>query len=283
MNYYAKLERDYVSSKTMNVLAIRLPSESMFSFELLVYSVWGIPMSVSPSGLAMDVDRQYSLVKALDGNQDKPKQFFLNSGSTGSALEHSVPEQLFSTTENPAEGISAVKALKIANDQGIPIYTINQTNIDTILPELQVDGGTIQDIRNAVNAGKVVTVSKTDITFNGWTGVGYIIIDPDTGAGAYMISGGMSGSWVYAVWVAGLVVLLILASFGLAALAALSSYVLGIIVAVIINYWPLISFTILYITPIIIRAYDYCSKITVGSPTIIETLCTILLTIIWHR
>jgi hypothetical protein len=52
------------------------------------------------------------------------------------------------------------------------------------------------DIRNAVNAGKVVTVSKTNITYNGWTGCGYIIIDPDTGAGAYMISGGMSGGWL---------------------------------------------------------------------------------------
>jgi len=188
LSYYAELDvMDYVSSKTMNVLAIRLPSESMFSFELSVYSVFGIPLTVSPSGLAMDVDRQYSLVKALDGNKDKPKQFFLNSGSTGSALEHSVLEQLWSTTDNPAYGISAVKALKIANDQGIPIYTINQTNIDTILPQLQIDADAKTDIRNAVNAGKEVTVSKTNITYNGWTGCGYIIIDPDTGAGAYMI------------------------------------------------------------------------------------------------
>jgi len=184
---------DYVSSRTMNVLAIRLPLESTFSFELSVYSVFGIPLTVSPAGLAMDVDRQYSLVKALDGNTDKPKQFFLNSGSTGSALEHSVPEQLWSTTDNPAYGISAVKALKIANDQGIPIYTINQTNIDTILPQLQIDTDAKTDIRNAVNAGKEVTVSKTNITYNGWTGCGYIIIDPDTGEGAYMISGGMNG------------------------------------------------------------------------------------------
>jgi hypothetical protein len=148
---------------------------------------------------AMDVDRQYSLVKALDGDTDKPKQFFLNSGSTGSALEHSVPEQLWSTPDNPAYGISAVKALKIANDQGIPIYTINQNNIDTILPQLQIDTDAKTDIRNAVNAGKEVTVSKTNITYNGWTGCGYIIIDPDTGSGAYMISGGMSGGWMLVV------------------------------------------------------------------------------------
>ena len=39
-----------------------------------------------------------------------------------------------------------------------------------------------------------VTVSKTQITYNGWTGVGYIIINPTTGAEAYMISGGLMGA-----------------------------------------------------------------------------------------
>jgi len=231
----------------------------------------------------MDVDRQYSMVKALDGNKDKPKQFFLSSGANGSALEHSVPEQLWSTPDNPAYGISAVKALKIANDQGIPIYTINQTNIDTILPNLQLDSETITDIKNAVNAGKVVTVSKTDITFNGWTGAGYIIIDPDTGAGAYMISGGMSGAWVYAAWLAGLVVLIILASFGLAAITALSALAFEAIISSIIANMPLIVVTILVAIPIVIKAYDYCSNITVGSPIIVEILCTVLLTIIWWK
>jgi hypothetical protein len=194
LSYYAELDvMDHVSSKTMGVAAIRLPSETIFSFELKVTGFLGSPLSVSSGSLAMDVDRALILTKALDGDQAKPKQFHLSSGMTSSALEHSVPEQLFSTTENPAQGISAVKALQIANEQGIPIYTINQTNIATILPQLQLDSETIADIQNAVNAGKEVTVSKTDITFNGWTGCGYIIIDPATGAGAYMISGGVNG------------------------------------------------------------------------------------------
>jgi hypothetical protein len=142
----------------------------------------------------MDVGRNINMVKALDGDNAKKVQYVLASGMNSSALEHSVPEQMFSTPDNPAEGVSAVKALKLANDQGIPIYTINQNNIDTILPQLQIDTDAKTDIRNAVNAGKEVTVSKTNITYNGWTGCGYIIIDPDTGAGAYMISGGMSGA-----------------------------------------------------------------------------------------
>ena len=49
------------------------------------------------------------------------------------------------------------------------------------------------DIRNGVNAGKTVTVHDTQITLNGWSGTGYIILDPNTGAGAYMIGGGLDG------------------------------------------------------------------------------------------
>lgn len=177
----------------MGVAAITFPSETIFSFELKMNFAFGIPISVSSGGLAMDADRLLNLVKALDGDQAKPKQFFLSSGMNGSALEHSVPEQLFSTPDNPAQGVSAVKALQIANEQGIPIYTINQSNINTIMPQLQIDADVKADIQNAVNAGKEVTVSKTNINFNGWNGCGYIIIDPVTGAGAYMISGGMNG------------------------------------------------------------------------------------------
>jgi hypothetical protein len=39
----------------------------------------------------------------------------------------------------------------------------------------------------------VVIAQKNQITYNNWTGTGYIVLDPDTGAGAYMISGGLSG------------------------------------------------------------------------------------------
>ena len=51
----------------------------------------------------------------------------------------------------------------------------------------------MRDIRNGVNAGKTVTVSERPITLNGWTGTGYTILDPYSGAGAYMIGGGLDG------------------------------------------------------------------------------------------
>ncbi|MFZ3138145.1 MAG: hypothetical protein WA126_12245 [Thermodesulfovibrionales bacterium] len=118
------------------------------------------------------------------------------SGINSSALEHRVPEQLFTSVDASVEGISAVKALQIANDSGIPIYTITKNNIDVVLPILQIDPSVINDIRSAVNAGKKVIVSKTNINYRGWVGCGYVIIEPSTGIGGYMISGGMSGAHI---------------------------------------------------------------------------------------
>ncbi len=193
--YHAELGiMNYITAKTMNVNAITLPSETIFATKLRVLTLWGIPRLIQAGGLNMDADYLMQVVKAKDGNNETVKQYMLSSGMTSSALEHKVPEQLFSTADNPVEGISTVKALKIANDQGIPIYTINQTNMNTTLPQLQVSQEVKTDILNAVNAGKIVTVSKTNINFKGWNGCGYIIINPETGAGAYMISSGLSGA-----------------------------------------------------------------------------------------
>jgi len=197
--YYAEYDvMDHLAARTMKVNNIRLPSEALFANDLKFTYSWfsGRAISAQPGGLIMDVDMNTVVVQARDGNKATYLNFMRSTGLTSSALEHSVPEQLFSTPDNPAQGISAVKALQIANSQGIPIYTINRTNINTILPQLQVDEDTIIDIVNAVAAGKEVTVSKTNINFNNWTGCGYIIFDPDTGAGVYMISGGLNGAFI---------------------------------------------------------------------------------------
>ncbi|MEW6104614.1 MAG: hypothetical protein AB1630_12515, partial [bacterium] len=45
----------------------------------------------------------------------------------------------------------------------------------------------------AINTGKIVTIPQREIQYYDWEGIGYTIIDPNTGAGAYMISGGMKG------------------------------------------------------------------------------------------
>jgi len=196
--YFAEYDiMSEIGAKTESVIYHRLPSMGRFFFSLSVNKFFDIPRSVSGGGLEMDVDRSfyYSLDKA--GNKVKTREFNLSVGIRSSALEHSVPEQLLYTPEDPVYGISAVKALAIANSQAIPIYQINKDNINTILPKLQLGGDDILDITNSVNTGKEVTVSQRPINFQGRSILGYFVINPEVGDGAYMISKGLGGG---AIW-----------------------------------------------------------------------------------
>ena len=52
------------------------------------------------------------------------------------------------------------------------------------------------NIRNAVNAGRIVTAHERNISVKGWSGTGYIVLDPESGVGAYMIGGGADGGMI---------------------------------------------------------------------------------------
>jgi len=52
-----------------------------------------------------------------------------------------------------------------------------------------------EEIQNGIAAGKEVTVHEKAINAYGFSGFGYIIIDPETGVGGYLIEGKGSGSW----------------------------------------------------------------------------------------
>jgi hypothetical protein len=92
------------------------------------------------------------------------------------------------------QAVSAVKAIAIAASQGQKIYTITSKNAATALPQLTVSRTVAAEIKNALAAGKEVTVHEKAINAHGFSGVGYIIVDPETGAGAYLIEGGGSGA-----------------------------------------------------------------------------------------
>ena len=61
------------------------------------------------------------------------------------------------------------------------------------MEKLNTTDTTKQAVTEAVNAGKIVTIPAEDMTIGSWSGTGYMVIDPETGAGAYMISGGLNG------------------------------------------------------------------------------------------
>ena len=129
-----------------------------------------------------------------------------------SATTHSIPERFFSDPSQcnvrggsvnsalPAcpQGVSAVKAIGLGAQAGQKIFTITSevyTNNPSIVnAQLAAHSENTKDrIQQALNAGYEVTVHENPITQSGWTGAGFIIIDPSTGAGAYLIEGGTNG------------------------------------------------------------------------------------------
>lgn len=124
---------------------------------------------------------------------DKRKRFNLQAGIASSALEHAVPEQMFSGLSPEGEGVSAVKAIRKAVSEGQRVYQLTSANMDVVLPALNHDSSAMSEIRAALLSGMEVTTHETAIAVPGWEGSGYIILDPDTGVGAYKISGGLNG------------------------------------------------------------------------------------------
>lgn len=142
------------------------------------------------------IDRILKQAVDKDNKIENLANFNRSAGVRESLNENLIPEQLFddpNTQEKEAEGISAVKALQIASSQGQTIYTVTKANYSEILPKLNHSTDVMTDVRNAINAGKEVTISQTQVHAFGWSGTGYIVIDPKNGTGAYLIGGGDDG------------------------------------------------------------------------------------------
>ncbi|MFV1998709.1 MAG: hypothetical protein ACC641_11970, partial [Acidiferrobacterales bacterium] len=163
-------------------------------YEPDVDTFFGIPRSIQPGGVAFDIPL-IQITQTNDGDREELKQFNLQVGVLSSALEHATPEQMFNTDPaNPPDAISAVKALAKASAAGQRIYQITPANQSAILPNIQHDPATMNEIRASLNVGKTVITHTDAVSIpGGWSGAGYIILDPETNVGAWKIGGGLNG------------------------------------------------------------------------------------------
>ena len=175
------------------VMYFRQPSYGSFQTKGRILSNFGTAEGVQLTGLLMDMDRMKSNVECRQNCWENWRDFNFSNGAMLSAFEHIIPEQLFSLEDQPAHAISAVKALSIASASGQRIYTIKASNLDTALSQLTINSAIKAEIRQAVLAGLEATVHQHPVDYQGWRGTGYVLINPDSGAGAYKISGGANG------------------------------------------------------------------------------------------
>lgn len=157
---------------------------------------FGFPRAITSGGAAVNV-WVADVIGDTDGNTSKRTRFQHQIGLLSSSLENAVPEQFFTRPTNPVQGISAAKAIELAMNQGQRIYHITPANRAQTLPQLRLDQLALSEITNALDVGREVIAHTHRLSVTGWTGEGYILLDPATGAGAYKITGGNNGGFVF--------------------------------------------------------------------------------------
>jgi hypothetical protein len=117
------------------------------------------------------------------------------SSLQGSILENRILEDDFQV-----DSISTAKVFQLANDNQVPIATIDADNVESTLPVLPFAEAIKEDIANAVNQNQVVKVPQAEISYQNWTGIGYIKDDPETGSSGWMLSGTIAGGMTAGTW-----------------------------------------------------------------------------------
>ncbi|MDQ6955649.1 MAG: transglutaminase-like domain-containing protein, partial [Mariprofundaceae bacterium] len=182
-----------VQTKTSSSASLLMPTFGMYGTMPNVTYFFGFPRTVSNGDVIMDIPHIGSVTTQLNGGSTMRPFINLTDGLISSMLEHSISEQMFADPAINSEARSAVKAIAVASQQGIPVLYINRANSSIELPKLQLDAITIAEIQNAVASGKEVITTQAKVTITGWVGGGYIIYDPATGDGAYKIFSSLNG------------------------------------------------------------------------------------------
>lgn len=180
---------DFIEA-TNHVVHYQLPSHTLAGSPLTVRYFFGIARSASYGSRVMDAKEDFITAAHADGNAEQKRRFALAAGYVGSYLEAGIFDQAF--LMDPGHSMSTITALKAASEKGVAIYSIDAANAAS-LNQIVTDPDDVQAMRNAVAAGLRVTTAQRDITVDNFTGLGYILEDPKTGAAAYLISGGRNG------------------------------------------------------------------------------------------
>jgi len=187
--YFAAVDfGSLILSGQYGVIKGRVSSKLVTGYGISASALFGSPVRVNEGGLFIDADRNRLSAVSADGDRDQELNYMYALGFISSYMEHTVLEHL---TEVPS--VSTVKVFQVAMERNIPMHTVTKGNMNETLPKLALPQAVKNDIRNAVGSGMVVTVPERSLQYHGWKGTAYQVIDPVTGANAYMLSGGTAG------------------------------------------------------------------------------------------
>ena len=192
--YFAQLDiYNFMAAGQSNVSAVRDLSVGIVGFGVNVVYTFNRPSELNESGIFLDIGHDVHSVVSYDNNTENEKLFMLQAGIYASAMEHGVLEQV-----TGVESVSTIKIFQYAEENNIPIHYVTKENISSELDMLEISDQVKKEISSAVNAGKTVIIPEQEVSVNQWSGVGYMVLDTETFACGYMISGGLAGGMMSA-------------------------------------------------------------------------------------
>lgn len=257
--YFAEVDLyNIISAEIYGVCNTRKLSAGITGYEVQRTTRYGIITGLSAGSMYIDVDADDHAVISLTGDEKTARAYMMASGNISSLYESIVWEQL-----TGYESVSTISILRRAKEQGIELLQISKDNLETQLAILHTDDAARQAVRSAVTSGSIVTIPAEDVTIGDWSGTGYIILDPATGAGSYMISGGLNGGEIPMELTAEVIASAIMAVMGTATLiTVLSASIFAVMfpVAAIAAYTALILITTVWIVDMYCSYYDYINS-----------------------
>lgn len=254
--YFAEIDLyNVLSGEIYGVCNTRKLSEGITGYEVQRIARYGIITGLAAGSMYIDVDADDHAVISLTGDEKTARAYMMAAGNVSSLYESIVWEQL-----TGYESVSTMSVFRKAKEEGIELLQFSKDNLEAQMAKLNTDDGIKQAIRTAVTNGSIVTIPAEDVTIGGWSGTGYIILDPTSGAGSYMISGGRNGGEIPIELTMEVIAAAIVAVMGAATLiSVLSVSIFAAIfpVATIVAYTALILITTIWIVDMYCSYYDY--------------------------
>jgi RHS repeat-associated protein len=147
------------------------------------------PITFDWKGVLIDADLRASAPVALARHAARAERdFLLLSGLEGSVLE----DRVFSEGLGVA-AISTGAAIGQAASAGLTVHELTSANGGSVVPGLPLDPAVKEEVLEAVARGLTVRLPAAEISTQAWTGVGYVLLDDETGEAAWQLQGGHSG------------------------------------------------------------------------------------------
>ncbi|MGH9738249.1 MAG: hypothetical protein ACRD4X_06630 [Candidatus Acidiferrales bacterium] len=150
----------------------------------------GQELMFRPQGWANDNEFSAETIFADNGDDSGTPVLLTMDGLDASIREARLWDQ---ATGIPS--ISTVTGFQLANSTGVPIDTIDESNIDAVTPTMNITPDVISELYYEVDdLGFTVTIPANTLTMNEWSGSVWISENASTGQFAYYIAGGINGS-----------------------------------------------------------------------------------------